>query len=58
MKNKSLESLNSPLFLLPTETLLHVQGGLRETETRRMMMCDHGEFQDFDGYVSDTEASN
>lgn len=60
MKNKLLESLNSPLFLLPIEAQLKIQGGLlaNENSTREMILCEHGNDVDCDGYTHDTETTN
>ncbi len=55
MKNKSLESLNSELFLLPSESLLQIKGGLMDTETRSKTWTPHNGHEDMDGYASDSE---
>lgn len=54
MENKSLESLNSELFLLPEESMLHINGGVMAGETRYKTWTAHGGHEDFDGYKSDT----
>jgi hypothetical protein len=59
MENKSLESLNSELFLLPEESLLHIQGGTLAVaeETRYKTWTPHGGHEDMDGYKSDSHVA-
>lgn len=56
MEDKTLESLNKDLFLLPEASMLQINGGLYATETRSTVWTPHGSHEDNDGYHSDSHA--
>lgn len=56
MEDKTLESLNEDLFLLPEASMLQINGGMAPVETRSTLWTQHGGHQDNDGYDKDSHA--
>ncbi len=56
MEDKTLESLNKDLFLLPEHSMQQINGGYAPVETRQATWTPHGNHQDNDGYEKDSHA--